>query len=444
MLTFLMFIILLVFTILIFFFYKKDVLEPSLIFSVSFLVLSLMACLNAKKWQLGLHLNTFMVITLGVVEFFCVGYTIKKLFFRKKINIEKNLKVIEINKYFEYIYLFFIIAFDSIFLYFLMKEVGVAFTGISSVTESISKYNHLVKFTDSFNTVRLPFLISNGRVFIVASGYWFMYIVINNFVSKKKIRIPEVLIVILSIISSMLTGSRTESFFMVISGIAIYLCLLNKKNGFTANLNKKTIKNIGIVIVIMLALFIPMASLLGRKTDKAPFEYISIYCGAQVKNLDIFLQNRNTMIKNKIWGSQTFNSLVKSYGEKIGFKGYKPYKLDLPFQKVNNHDLGNVYTTFYPYIYDFGYFGMFVMVLIMSTISHSVYELIKRKKLNKKCSILILTYGIIISALAMSFFSNKFYEHLFTASFIKYLGTWILLNFVFCKLYFKKRVNKHE
>lgn len=443
MLIFLLFVILLVFSIFIFFVYKKDVLEPSLIFSVSFLALSFMACLNARKWQLGLHLNTFLVILLGVIEFFCVGYIIKKLLFKKSVCVEKSLKLIETNKYFEFIYLFFIIVFDSIFLYFLISVVGNSFDDLSSVIESISKYNNLVKFSDRFNTVKLPFLISNGRIFIVASGYWFLYVIINNYISKKKIQIPKILIVIFSIISSMLTGSRTEAFFLVISGIVFYLCLLNKKNGFAANFNMKTIKNVGIVIIFMIVLFIPMANLLGRKTNKSPFDYISIYCGAQVKNLDIFLQNKDTIVKNKIWGSQTFRSLIISYGEKIGFKGYKPYRLDLPFQKVNNHDLGNVYTTFYPYIYDFGYFGMFIMIFIMSTISHSVYEYIKRRKLNKKCSLLILTYGIIVSALALSFFSNKFFEHLFTISFIKYLITWILLNYVFCNFHFKKRDGKN-
>ena len=149
-----------------------------------------------------------------------------------------------------------------------------------------------------------------------------------------------------------------------------------------------------------------MANLLGRNVSKKPFEYVSIYCGAQVKNLDIFLQNKDSISKNNIWGSQTFIYLVKSYGEKIGFKGYEPYKLDLPFQKVGDNDLGNVYTTFYPYIYDFGYVGEFILVLIMSIISHLVYESIKIRKVDKNYNVLILSYGIIVSSLALSFFSN--------------------------------------
>lgn len=440
---FMLFILLLMFTIFIFLIYKKDILDPSLVFSLSFLVLSFMACLNAKKWQLGLHMNTFLVILLGVIEFFCVGYIAKLLFKRKKAPAKNKLKEIKINKWLEYVFLTFIIIFNVIFLYYIVKEVGNSFNSISTIIESINQYNHLIKFSDKFNTVKLPFFISNGRMFIVGSGYWFMYVAINNFIAEKKIKIQEVLIVLFAIIASMLTGSRTESFFMVLSGVVFYLCILSKKTGFVSNFNKKTVKNIGIVIIVMLALFIPMASLLGRKTDKAPFEYISIYCGAQVKNLDIFLQNRNNMTKNKIWGSQTFNGLIKTYGEKVGFTGYVPYKLDLPFQRINKHDLGNVYTTFYPYIYDFGYFGEFIMVFIMSFISHFVYEIIKRKKISKNCNIWILSYGIILSALAMSFFSNKFYEHIFSTTFIKYILTWVVLNYVLCEMKFKKRVDRH-
>ena len=435
---FLLFVLLIVFTVFVFLLYKKDILEPSFIFSLSFSMLLFMACINAKKWQLGLHFNTFLVILLGVIEFFCVGYLIKKVLKNKKTISKKKINVIELNDILEYIYLVFIIVFNLVFLYCVVNKVGNSFNSISSVMESINKYNNLNKFSNEFDSIRLPFLVSNMRIFIIASGYWFIYIIVNNFVLTKRVKFQEILIAFFAIIASMLTGSRTESIFMILSGITFYLFILNKKNGYASSWEKKTIKNICIVLIIIVALFVPMASLLGRKTDKSPFEYISIYCGAQVKNLDIFLQNQDSISKNEIWGSQTFNYIINTYGRKIGFKGYKPYKLDLPFQQIDGHSLGNVYTTFYPYIYDFGYFGEFIMVLIMSIISHYIYEKIKCVKLKHTVSLFVLTYGIIASALALSFFSNKFYEHLFSTSFLKYLFTWAILNYIFCNFKFKK------
>ena len=431
--------ILAILSVFIFYIYKKDIIEPSFIFCMSFFVLSFIACLNARKWELGLHINTFLVVLLGVIEFFVVGYIVKSLLKNKKVVLIKKRQIIKVNTILEYVFLVFIVFFNALFLYFVVKAVGNSFSNFSDIIQSIHKYDHMVKFSNQFNTVKLPFLIFNVRVFIIAAGYWFMYVLINNAIIEKKIKIQEVLIVLFAAIATMLTGSRTELFFMIISGIVFYICLINKNRGFKFNLDKKTLRIIAIIIISVGILFIPMANILGRKIKEKPFDYISIYCGAEIKNLDIFLQNQNNWDKNKMWGSQTFNHLVRTYGEKIGFKGYKPYKLDLPFQKVNNHSLGNVYTTFYPYIYDFGYIGEFVMVLIMSVISHLVYEFIKRRKIDINFMVLILIYGIVCSSLALSFFSNKFYENIFTMNFIKYIVSWYICYCIFCKIKFQKK-----
>ena len=60
-----------------FFIFKKDIIAPSFIFSLGFTIASFFAVIYAKKWELGLHLNTFLVISLGVTEFIVVSYIVK-------------------------------------------------------------------------------------------------------------------------------------------------------------------------------------------------------------------------------------------------------------------------------------------------------------------------------------------------------------------------------
>ena len=132
----------------------------------------------------------------------------------------------------------------------------------------------------------------------------------------------------------------------------------------------------------------------------------------------------------------------KTLGKKIGFNGFEDYKLDLPFRSVNNLDLGNVYTTFYPYIYDFGYIGEFILVLIMAIISQVVFEFTKDTKTMECPSLSILTYSNIVNCLILSFFSNKFYENIISISMLKNIVFWWLFSLFLCKINYKETFKK--
>ena len=151
----LLFILVIITLVIIFNYYKKDILEPSLIFCLSFVPLTFVALLNSKKWSLGLHLNTLLVIILGIIEFFCVGILMKRIVGKaKKEKTEKN-QSINLNNKIEYLFLVSMIVFEIIFLYYLTKEVGYSFTSIKNVVKAIGKYDSLVKFSSSFKSIKL-------------------------------------------------------------------------------------------------------------------------------------------------------------------------------------------------------------------------------------------------------------------------------------------------
>lgn len=113
------------------------------------------------------------------------------------------------------------------------------------------------------------------------------------------------------------------------------------------------------------------------------------------------------------------------------------YSLDLPFKSINGYSLGNVYTTFYPWLYDFGYSGIFVLTMVMGIISETIYLYAKIQKNNHKHLICILIYGYISSFLFLSFFSNKFYEEVFSKNML-----YIVISLFLIELFFKKVKNK--
>ena len=417
---------------------KNDITAPGIVFSAGFLFQAFWAVLYAEKWSLNLGFDTLLVIFLGVWEFTIVCILVSKIYGKlHKLPKPTELQEIKISPWKELVTLNIILFITFLFLYFVLDKVGGNAHSIENIMNAISKYDHLSKFSEDFMQFRLPSIISNLRICVIALGYWFLYVVINNFIVTKKIKVLEVLIVFTSIFISILSGSRTNAIFIVICGIFYYVFLNYKKNNYKTKISVKFLVIAGAIFLTLLFTFAPIARLLGRKINYSTFDYLSIYCGAQIKNLDTFMKELPTYVKQvTFFGAQTFRSLIITIGEKIGFEGYHPYQLDLPFRSINGYNLGNVYTTFYPYIYDFGILGEIILVFIMAFISQFVYERAKRSTDNSKPPVSILLYSTIFLSLLFSFFSNKFYENIISMVTVKYIIVWIACDIFFIKIHF--------
>ena len=78
----------------------------------------------------------------------------------------------------------------------------------------------------------------------------------------------------------------------------------------------------------------------------------------------------------------------------------------------------------------------------MGLICGLVYDTIIRLKKLENPKMSILVYGVFFGCLVLSFFSNKFFEELFSMGFIKKLFVWYCCTLVFCKIDYKKLYNK--
>ena len=416
---------------------KKDIMSPSFIFCASFVFCSMWAVMYKDIWELGLRVRTLIVICGGVLEFIIVCSLIQVLYAMtkgNKYNTEKvNLQKIEIDTWKNIICLIFCIC--SI-LYTIFNVTRAVNGNIIQFPVAISKYRNLTLFYNK--TIHLSRLVTFSRIITNSLVYWYIYVMINNFLIEKKVNIIQMFIVIFGALCNTTLGGRGGAVNMALSVVPITYLMLRKKNGYSLVrvLKLKTILIVCLVSMIFLMTFQQTARLLGRKTKYEPMYYLAIYCGAEIKNLDIFLQENEKIIRNKddIWGSQTFFNMVKWIGPKLGNKNKNyNYQLDLPFRHINGLSLGNVYTTFYPYIYDFGYQGLIILVGIMAIISQIIYEKCKRVKIRENPSIFIILYGYIFSSLVLSFFSNKFYEQNVNTTFIYSLVLWNVYNLIITK-----------
>ena len=414
---------------------KKDISSPSFIFTLSFCFSCIWATIYEKNWSLNLHKNTFFVIAGGITVFIItsqITHIVSRIRIAQKTKINNKLKEINIEKLKKYIFIIIEIFTIAFTIYMILKLTGL---GISSLSTAIYKFRYNNVFTEN-ETLKFPKILSLLRIFVLSLGYYFSYISINNYITNKKIDILDIILIIGSIVSYILTGARTGAINMLLACLAIFIILLNKKNSFTNKINLKLIFKIMCIAIIILLLFQKIGASLGRNVDSYnSIDYLALYCGAEIKNLDTFLQEQN-MNNSRIWNSQSFIYMVQWIGPKLGIENTK-YQLYLPFRRINGYGLGNVYTTFYPYIYDFGYKGMIILVMLMSLISQFFYE--KAKKSYKKLypNIYLLIYSYIFGSLVLSFFSNKFYEQNFNKQFVYMIIIWNFLNLFCCKIKIK-------
>ena len=162
-------------------------------------------------------------------------------------------------------------------------------------------------------------------------------------------------------------------------------------------------------------------------------EYISTYLGAEIANLNEFIKYRSFPIHGEVFGQQTFVTILPTLSRIFRF-ALPEYKLDIPFQILNGHNTGNVATIFYSWLYDFGYIGVGVLAAVVSVIGEICYKIAKQRS---GFQIMKLVYSYIGALIALSFFSNRFFENL-NVNFVYMIVFWIVLK---CIL-FRREKNK--
>ena len=86
---YLLFVFLFLILALSYYIYQKEILAPSFIFSASFFFSSIWAMAYSKRWELGLHFETFFLLVGGALEFLIV--CVATSFFYRNINRQKRI-----------------------------------------------------------------------------------------------------------------------------------------------------------------------------------------------------------------------------------------------------------------------------------------------------------------------------------------------------------------
>lgn len=416
--------------------FNNDFINPSFLFVSSFLATTFYLFCWINRLQTDIHFNTILVITGGCLLYVGASWGVKLFYLSVKdvsCNRKNILQNIKYSVVICYIYTFLYIVNAFFYLRQLSIVVGIDLK-IHSVSAIISKYNVLSKF--SLVDVRLPIYLKILNEFMIASGYICIYILINNLIveGKKHIHISLALNIFLAIITTVLSGGRGAAIRLILAVIIMFYILWNQNTNWNKKFKLKYIILYCVIMMLLAVSFQTFGKLIGRTeaVERTIGENLLMYAGGPIKNLDIFLNSYRN--QQDLWGEVTFMNQYRVIGRIFEVSEYI-YEFKLKYNVVNGLNLGNTYTLFYPYIYDFGIWGMILIVTFMGIITQYVYMHIKRRKTSgNNIQMGVIIYSFLAYTIIFSSFCERFVDAVFSVQFWRYIFYFYFTKFMITKV----------
>ncbi|CUU52884.1 putative oligosaccharide repeat-containing polymerase [Actinobacillus pleuropneumoniae] len=421
-----MFLYLLVFSLLLILIFNLlivnlDYMHPSILFVVPFLVFGVTSILGEEAYKIIFHEETLLVIVSSALIFTFITL-LSQTVYKSKENLNFPLTEIIISKKVTLFFIVFFIVTQLAFIKYL-EAISLAHFGYSgSLGEMISLYDVMTKFwTEIFSelNVPIPLLYRIGNPITQGFGYLIVYIFIHNYVATKRIDKLHLLIILLLCLNIILNGSRSPIFRIVTMMLITFYVLYNKQNNVRRGNIKFLLKSL-LIVIFSGTFFIALLSLMGRENDLDMFHYIFIYVGAPLVNLDNYLAFRPDGSYATIFGEQTFRGLYAYIAKIISDESLIFPTIDQFTFSNNGLEIGNVYTTFYSFIYDFEYVGFIPLILIIALYYVFTYQRLKTRAIKtNKVHFSLFIYAYLFNDLIMLAFSNRFYTTVLDIGFIK-------------------------
>lgn len=387
-----------------------DIFNPAVMVSAMFSIFTFFCCL--ANIYIGIDIEnaeTIIVITLGMSIFTIFNYYI----YNPPHGIS-NLQKTKITMPTIWGFWGIICTSAAIYVnYHYIVDFAAAYGIGGDFFESMVQYKIIMTFHD-IDDILVSSPWYRGLLLTISSS--FAYFAIYVFMKKKVINGNFDLIygtnIFLYILLSLMGGSRSETFRVITAAMFLWYIFYKAKKGTSFKVKPVLIK-LFLVMSIIVLVFISFIFIIGRTKADMDLEYtitaIFIYAGAPIFNLDIYLGNPWQQT-HEIFGELTFYRLINGIGSKFGDSSLV-YELDLPFLSYQNYNLGNVYTTFYAFIYDFGFIGVIVLTAIMAAVCVWLYNKVRASRImENNISFIVICYAYLVNDMIMLPFSNRFYE----------------------------------
>ena len=204
---------------------------------------------------------------------------------------------------------------------------------------------------------------------------------------------------------SLLYSGRTELLGLVAGYAIVYMLFFSKYYSWRdSRYGVKLFRSLLIIGFVFLVLFMAVGTfVLNRVDSRAEFgilDNLVKYMGSPIQALDYYLKNPTLYSDNQVFGE---NTLIAIYGT-LKSLGLSSHELT-PFLPVVhfNDDKTNVYTIYYYFIKDFGYFSVLIFQLLYGFFYGSFYYSIKKRYFTP---LKVIIFALFAYPLVISFFQE--------------------------------------
>lgn len=385
--------------ILLFIFFDRNILSPSVLAVSMFVLSTFVACLNINVWKFTISAHTVVMILTSLVALGAGEFTVR-LFCYKRKQSKKNLipsAQIELSSMLVMVISIVLILLCIHYLKELMrlavaagykKNEGLLFVAYvraaSLKPEVYGRIDRLAGWSSTF-----------ANVF----AYIFLYIICFNKIYFNKFNILYLMPIITYLPYIVFSGGRTQFIyiiaFLIVVGGTFYL----QKNKWRLKSMFKILKTGILGIILFFCIFIAVGSLKSSIFVKKAFSTISFYTGMSIPSLDDYFLNPRP--KGEYFGEHVLFGIynfLREFDDSIPIF-YAPYD----FVSFNGTS-GNVYTVIRRYHQDFGLFGLYGLMFFLGFFYGSFYLLV-----NKKACFGLLVYGFIIAPIVEISIEERFF-----------------------------------
>ena len=412
--------------------YFRFLFAPPVLLGTGMLLAALIATSYYELWEMKRLLFESVLILGGgplIFTLFCI-------LFNKSYTFEKTHVDVKLDDVIKLEIFYVVSILIGIAGTILKVKAYVSFWGVGSLPELVMAFREDTHSGDL--TFKLPFYISVITRYTNTLVYFSSFIISLLVVYKNKntvLKLMLILQIIVALFDGLLSGAKGAMIEVLVRFAVIYVIVLYwyyKSN----KLPRNTYSKIFVIGAFFFLSFKGLGMLVGRNLeDRTNFDVLAEYCGAEIKNFDLYMHGIDGNSKSKFVGEDCFWTI---------YQDFNPQYVRYPraYQNINGCHLGNVYTQYYSLHKDFGWAGIIIGTFLMSLICMMIYNNVLRiMKSSDICKNVIFIYSFVAMHIFMAFFSFRFSEGVITTNFLKvviliYALQWVLRRFSILKIKF--------
>lgn len=402
--------IILVIILIINYFIQRNIFSPSLLLTAGYFLSTFVYYLNKSKWDSNLSFYTIGIIIISILVF-----TILELFVKTATKNERNIsnlsqfKKIEVDKF-----IMMLVVIINVLTITLVYFNLITLTGIrGDLPLALSKYKEIFLSTGKDYSTITNFFIKISSSF----SYIFIYIVLYNITlyNKKSNRKTYFIPILTGILLAIFRSNRlTYISYLVFSFFSLFIIKYKKNNG-SFRIKLKNIFLIFSSIFIFLLIFYAMSEFIGRNASSGFFDYISIYIGSSIPNLNSYFNGGE--VKNLYLFQEIFPGLINSL-EKLSIFSESVSK-PLEFRTIANGYMSNVYTGVRRMYNTGGVFSLIVIQSLFSLIINKLYyNLLYKRYSPYKFGLLLIIFSKLIYTVPLQSIEDQFFINVVSIGYV--------------------------